>query len=328
MSGSLVLFSVVVFFIFGLKLSADFTEGTLLAIKFKQPVAEELKDSDKAADEAAVVETETADEEAEVAAAGKTLSDISKDQVQSVVESFKRADGLGNIGKIDVKKSSDGIIFIKLGRLEDGEADLLLNDITTKLGDFEILQSRNVSPIYAKTFRDKAVLAIAVSLVMIILYITFAFRKVSRGIKSWKLGIAAIIALFHDVSIVVGVFVILGVIKGVEVDALFITAILSVLGISINDTIVVFDRVRENLLIKHYTDSFEVVVEKSVQQTLARSINTSFTIILVLTSLLIFGASEIFYFVLALAAGVFVGTYSSIFVATPLLTYFQKSENK
>lgn len=311
LSSVAVIASIAVFLMFGLRLSADFTEGTLFALKFKEaPVVEDVMEDEGPAPEAPVF-------------------DVSSEQVSTAIESFEAREGQEPLGRVDLKKSTDGTFFIKLRRLSDAENDGLLAHLRSEVGDFDTLQSRNVSPVFAKTFRDRAIIALIVTSLMIILYITFAFRKVSRGIKSWKLGVAAIIALIHDLIIIVGIFSVLGLVLKVEVDALFITALLSVMGFSVNDTIVVFDRVRENILTKHYTDSFEVVAEKSLQQTLARSINTSFSTLLVLGSLLILGVlglEHLFYFVLALLLGVIIGTYSSIFLATPLLTIFQKSE--
>lgn len=315
LSSILVIASVAVFGMYGLRLSADFTEGTLIAVNFG---AEEVV-------EEAPVEEETAEEEAaeeEIAA----VSRVTQEQLRDVILAFEPVEGEGTITNADIKLGNDGTFIIRMAALTDDQADAFLLHVEESLGSFELIQSRNVSPIYAQTFRDRAILALLVASAMIILYITFAFRRVSRGIKSWKLGVTAIIALVHDVAIIIGIFVLLGQYYQVEIDALFITALLSVMGFSVNDTIVVFDRVRENLLTKRHDDSFDDVAEKSLQQTLARSINTSFSTLLVLVSLLVFGAYEIFYFVLALALGVVVGTYSSIFLATPLLTIFQRQD--
>ena len=153
---------------------------------------------------------------------------------------------------------------------------------------------------------------------MIIGYIAYAFRKVSKPVSSWKYGVAAILALVHDIVIVTGLFSVLGRFAGVEVDSLFITALLTILGFSVHDSIVVFDRTRENLS-KHYSSDFEEVVNDSVNSTITRSINTSFTTLLVLFMLYIFGGASIANFILALITGVVVGTYSSIFVASPII---------
>jgi preprotein translocase subunit SecF len=154
--------------------------------------------------------------------------------------------------------------------------------------------------------------------VAIILYVAYAFRKVSKPISSWKYGIAAIVALIHDVTIVMAVFAILGKTAGVEVDIPFVVALLTILGYSVNDTIVVFDRVRESLL-GRVGSNFEENVNTGVNKSITRSINTSLTTLVVLVSLYFFGGASVQYFALALIIGIIAGTYSSIFLASPLL---------
>ncbi len=161
----------------------------------------------------------------------------------------------------------------------------------------------------------------------IIIYIAYAFRRVSRPVKSWKFGLTAIVALVHDVTIVMGVFALLGHFYGIEVNIPFVVALLTILGYSVNDTIVVFDRVRENL-IKHGYGKFEEVVNKGVNETLVRSMNTSMTTILVLAALFFFGGDSVKYFALALMIGAFIGTYSSIFLASPLLVVWERMKYK
>ncbi len=169
-----------------------------------------------------------------------------------------------------------------------------------------------------------------VVVLMIVLFVTFAFRKVSKPVASWKYGLATIIALAHDVIIPTGAFVILGHYLGFEIDLLFVTGLLAILGYSVHDTIVVFDRVRENLLNSNSgsKEEFENVVGKSVQQTFGRSINTSLTIFITLLALFLFGSSATANFALLLLVGVIVGTYSSIFVASPLLVTFSRLQKK
>ncbi len=159
-------------------------------------------------------------------------------------------------------------------------------------------------------------------LAIIILYIALAFQKVSKPVASWKYGLSAIVALFHDILITLGIFSILGHFYGIEINIPFVAAILTVLGYSVNDTIVVFDRIRENLP-KSELD-FENTVNVSVNQTITRSINTSLTTLLVLLSILFWGGETIRDFVLALSIGVFIGTYSSIFLASPMLVVWEK----
>lgn len=177
----------------------------------------------------------------------------------------------------------------------------------------------SIGPVIGQELKKKSVKAIIYVLILIITYITWAFRKVSKPVSSWKYGLIAVLALVHDVIIPTGIFAILGRFKGVEVDAYFVTALLTILGFSVHDTIVVFDRIRENLK-KNPSEQFLVTVNNSVNETLARSINTSLTVFLVLLAAYFLGGESTQNLILALILGVFFGTYSSIFVASPLLT--------
>ncbi|MBD3248256.1 protein translocase subunit SecF [Candidatus Falkowbacteria bacterium] len=195
-------------------------------------------------------------------------------------------------------------------------------EVLVALGNVEEMRFDSVGPSIGAELKRRSVYAVIAVLVAIILYIAWAFRKVSKPVASWKYGLAAIVALFHDILIVLGTFAILGRFFNIEINTPFIAAILTVLGYSVNDTIVVFDRARENL--PKSDDNFEETVNASVNQTITRSINTSITTLLVLITILIFGGESIRDFVLALSIGVFIGTYSSIFLASPLLVSFEK----
>ncbi|MCX6779510.1 MAG: protein translocase subunit SecF, partial [Candidatus Magasanikbacteria bacterium] len=184
-----------------------------------------------------------------------------------------------------------------------------------------------IGPTVSSDLRTKSFLAIVFVLLAIVAYIALAFRKVSRPVSSWKFGVAAVLALLHDVIIPVGVFSALGHFMGIEVDTLFVTALLTVLGFSVHDTIVVFDRIRENLL-KFPRENFDEIVNRSINQTFVRSINTSLTVLLVLLATFFFGGESVRYFVLALIVGVFFGTYSSIFIASPILVIWNRFSSK
>jgi preprotein translocase SecF subunit len=184
----------------------------------------------------------------------------------------------------------------------------------------------SIGPVVGNELQSSAKWALAIAVIAIILYIAWAFRKVSYPVSSFKYGIIAAVALLHDVLSTVGVFAVLGHFLGIEVGISFVAALLTILGYSVHDTIVVFDRIRENLF-RFGSRDFEETVNNCVNETLARSINTSFTVILTLTALFLFGGSSIRYFVLALIVGVTVGTYSSIFVASPLLVTWQKFDD-
>lgn len=203
-----------------------------------------------------------------------------------------------------------------------------LNELAKKdnSGTIEELRFESVGPSIGAELKSKSLWAIFFALIAMLAYITYAFRKVSKPVASWKYGSAAILAMFHDTVITMGVFAVLGHFYGVEINTPFVAAVLTVLGYSVHDTIVVFDRLRENLP-KSDLD-FEGTVNISLNQTLVRSLNTSLTVLLVLLAIIIFGGASIRTFVLALAIGIFIGTYSSIFVASPLLVVWEKIGKK
>lgn len=181
----------------------------------------------------------------------------------------------------------------------------------------------NIGPSIGAETTKNAFIAVIVASVMIILYLAISFRKVPKPASSWRFGVTAVIALLHDVLLVIGIFSILGHFWNVEIDVLFVTAILTVIGFSVHDTIVVFDRIRENLP-KNLSKKFTEVVNISITQTLARSLNTSLTVVLVLLAMLLFGGESIKWFIVALLVGIISGTYSSIFNATALLDLWEE----
>ncbi|MCF7831784.1 MAG: protein translocase subunit SecF [Candidatus Pacebacteria bacterium] len=183
----------------------------------------------------------------------------------------------------------------------------------------------SIGPSLGQELKSKAMIALALVLIAIILFVAFAFRHVSKPISSWNYGIVAVIALIHDVIIPAGIFALLGR----EIDALFVVGMLSILGLSVNDTIVVFDRVRENLhenTKNHTQETFITTVGNSIQQTLVRSVNTSVTLVVVLISLFIFGPESTQNLALVLLIGTIIGTYSSIFLASPMLVSLNREE--
>lgn len=184
-----------------------------------------------------------------------------------------------------------------------------------------------IGPTIGKETTENAIKALVIASVLIVLYITWSFRSVPKPASSLRFGICAIIAVLHDVLVVVGIFSILGHFLGVQIDSLFVTALLTIIGFSVHDTIVVFDRIRENL-IKMGSSHFAEVVNESIMQTLVRSLRTSLTVILVLVALLLFGGESIRWFVAALLIGMVSGTYSSIFNAAPLLVWWQELSKK
>jgi preprotein translocase subunit SecF len=187
-------------------------------------------------------------------------------------------------------------------------------------------QVSSVGPTLGAEMTKKAIIALIVVILAILAFIAFSFREVSLPVSSWKYGVIAMVTLIHDIIVPTGVYVLLSHYYGAEIDTLFIIALLTIIGISISDKIVVFDRIRENL--KHTTKkaSFEEVVGESLKQTFTRSINTSVTVVLALLALFFFGPAMTKWFTLTLIVGMVVGTYSSIFVASPLLTVWNKNK--
>lgn len=213
--------------------------------------------------------------------------------------------------------------LVKSKPLNERKVTELKKALITKFGKVEEVKNESVSPTVSSEITRNAFVAVALASVMIILYLGLAFRKVPKPTSSLRFGITAVIALLHDVIVVVGVFAILGHFWGVEIDSLFVTAVLTVIGFSVHDTIVVFDRIRENLP-KHLSKRFTDVANIAVVQTLARSLNTSLTVLMVLLAMLLFGGESIRWFVVALLVGIISGTYSSIFNATALLCLWEE----
>lgn len=187
----------------------------------------------------------------------------------------------------------------------------------------EELRFENIGPAIGKELRTRAFWAIGLVLLGISLYIAFAFRKVSYPIKSWKYGVITLVTLFHDITIPAGLLAVFGWKWGIEIDTNFVVALLVIMGFSVHDTIVVFDRIRENILLQRGRFDLPTVINSSVNQTIARSVNTSLTLVLVLLALFFLGPVTLKYFILTILVGTIIGTYSSIFVASPLLLYLK-----
>ncbi len=282
LSGILMAASIIMLAVFGLKEGIDFTGGSLLEIEYRDA----RPDSD---------------------AIRKTLEPL-------------------ELGNIVIQQTGKSGVIIRMKDIDEPTHQNilgLLNAETEKNSIAAGIQQKRfdtIGPTIGRELRNRSILAIAIVLFLILSYIAWAFRKVSKPVASWKYGVVALVALFHDVFIPTGVFAFLGKFYGVEADTLFVTAVLTVLGFSVHDTIVVFDRVRENLKKNASREMvFADVVGVSVEETIVRSINTSFTVLLSLLAVFFFGGESIRYFILALIIGVIVGTYSSIFIASPLL---------
>lgn len=228
-----------------------------------------------------------------------------------------------NVGGFKIQQSGNNGVIIETKPLEKSKHDQINADLKSKIGDFTEVSYTSIGPSIGKELSSKAIYELILVSFGIVFYIAYAFRKVTKPITSWKFGWSAIVALLHDLFVVAGIFSILGHFLGVEVDSLFVTALLTVLGFSVHDTIVVFDRIRENLKTEA-GQPIEFIVNHSINQTVVRSLNTSLTVLFVLLALLLFGGVTIKYFVLALFIGIIAGTYSSIFIASPILVLWQK----
>ena len=271
--------------LFGLHLGIDFTGGTLWELDFERAVTTE--------------------------------------EVRTVLEQNGFEDPVVQLARDD-DGNDDQVAIIRIKELrESSELKAAIeNDFGSTVAPFTELQIATVGSSVGNEIRNRAIVAVAIASVGILLYIAYAFRNTQNPALY---GIAAIIGMLHDVLVVLGIFSIMGEIANVEIDALFVTALLTVIGFSVHDTIVVFDRIRENLARKA-ASSFEEVVNYSLAQTIVRSVNTSMTVVFTLMALYLFGGESTKEFVLALLIGVVSGTYSSIFNASQILVSWENGE--
>lgn len=234
------------------------------------------------------------------------------------------------IGEVRIQPTDEQGYILRQRDLSNEEYLSLMDTLAT-FGTLEEQQFTSVGPSLGAELLRKGWVAMALVTLAIILFIAFAFRHVSQPVASWKYGVVAVVTLVHDVLVPMGLFAFLGYLLGAEVDSLFIVALLAIVGISINDTIVVFDRIRENLRKNeeaHRREDFSEVVGHSISQTIARSINTSLTVVIVLAALYFVGPVATQAFALTLMVGMIAGTYSSIFLASPLLVTWEKFSNR
>ncbi|MEK7566110.1 MAG: protein translocase subunit SecF [Patescibacteria group bacterium] len=230
-----------------------------------------------------------------------------------------------NVKNITVyPEPSSQSFLVRSNDISEAKHQEYLTALKSNFKNIEELRFESVGPTIGKELKTNAYEAIVLVLLGISIYVAYAFRKVSFPVKSWKYGVITLITLFHDVIIPAGLLAVLGTKFGIEMDTNFIVALLVVMGFSVHDTIVVFDRIRENLTLSRGKVDFDEVVDKSINQTMARSINTSLTLVLVLVALFVFGPVSLKYFILTILVGTVFGTYSSIFIASPLLTIWNK----
>lgn len=249
--------------------------------------------------------------------------DVSAEDVVNVLE----ANGFDN-PRVQLAENLDGepnrVAVIRVRELQQGtgEKEALAAAVTTEIGPFTELQLSSVGSSVSRDITRRSISAVILASIGILLYIAYAFRNTQNPVLY---GICALVAMAHDVLIVLGIFSILGEFAGYEIDSLFVTALLTIIGFSVHDTIVVFDRIRENLA-RRAAPSFDEVVNYSLAQTIVRSLNTSLTVVFTLLALYLFGGESTREFVLALLLGVVAGTYSSIFNASQLLVSWEKGE--
>lgn len=229
-----------------------------------------------------------------------------------------------DLGLASVQPTGEYGVILRMRTIDEATHQLVLQ----KIGASNIEERRfeSVGAVIGRELERKTVILIVVSLLAIVIYIALAFRKVQRPVKSWQYALSSLVCLFHDVLITLGVFAILGKYFGVEISIAVITALLTVVGCSINNVIVVFDRVRENI-IKGRGANFEDTINQSINQTLGRCFNTSFAYLLPLVAIFFFGGATLKYFALALILGIIAGTYSAPFLAGPMLALWQKRRN-
>lgn len=227
-----------------------------------------------------------------------------------------------------LKETGQNSATLKLPVISNDEHTSLQKEFSDKLGDYNETSYDTVGPVISRDLTNRSILAVVLASLGIIIYIAYAFRKIPKPLSPWKFGLAAVIALIHDLLITTGFVAFLGhFLPWMEVDVLFITALLTIMGFSVHDTIVVYDRLRENFIHNPHK-AISTTAEESVNQTLARSINTSLTVMVVLVAMFLLGGVSIKHFVLTLIIGIFFGTYSSIFVATaPMVVWHRNVKN-
>jgi preprotein translocase subunit SecF len=224
-----------------------------------------------------------------------------------------------NLKSLTLQGTDQRTLLIRYASEDDTVNEQVTSRLKEKYPDSNQLRVDFINSTVSKELKSKSLWAILFAVIGIMSYIAWAFRKVSRPVPSWKYGAGAVVALIHDILITVGVFSVLGHFLGMEVGVPFVAALLTILGFSVHDTIVVYDRTRENLLRSSTKEKFPDVVNRSLNETLVRSINTSLTVIITLLSIYFFGGDSIRDFALALLVGIIFGTYSSIFIASALL---------
>lgn len=256
---------------------------------------------------------------------GGSLLSLRFEERPTSVEIERSLDGI-DIGSMRIQPVGETDVNIRSKVLDEATHQAAVARLNETFGNVVELRFDAIGPAIGAELRSKSMQALGIAFLAILAYIAYAFRRVSAPVKNWKYGIVTLVAAIHDVIVPIGVFAVLGLVANVEVDTAFVVAILTVLGYSINDTIVVLDRVREN--IHKMSGSFAEIVNTSLKQTIVRSLNTSITTLFALVAVYFFGGDTLKPFALALIIGIVAGTYSSIFIASPLLVSWEKMGRK
>ncbi len=285
-SGTLVLTSLVLLFVPGPKFSIEFTGGSLMEVQLP---------------------------------AGKTKTDL-----EGAITNLKIQSGeLGN-HSVNVIRGEQGQSFVLRMRPISNDEHVQISDLLKKkFTTVKELQFTTIGPSVSASLKQRALVALLVASAAIIIYLSFSFRKLPRKLSPWKFGVLAVVAFIHDVVLTAGIFVIISQFTNFEFDTLFVTALLTILAYSANDTIVIFDRIRANLTFENRSEDFAVSVERGLRECVTRTINTAMASLIMLFSLYFLGSANIQWFILALIIGTFIGTYSSYFIAAPLLIFWR-----
>ena len=253
---------------------------------------------------------------------GSVMELVFNDQRPSVDELGKIIGAVKGVSDVSVSPAGDKDALIRLNDVDEETHQNILGAISGKFGKITENRFDSIGPTIGNELKKKSVTAIIVLLLAVVIYLAIVFRKLSSVLSPWAMGIAAIAGLIHDVLVPIGLFALLGYYLNIEITSIFVAAVLTILGYSISDSVVVFDRIRENVLRFGARENFGETVHRSVIQTLVRSLNTTFTTLLSLVAIFFFGGESIKYFALALIVGVFCGAYSSIFIASPILAWW------
>jgi len=293
LSGVLILASIFAFYFFGVKQGIDLAGGTSWQIQI-------------------------------------TNSAVNEGSLKSVLAEIVAANN-SNSSDFVIKSLPDKNFLIRLPTISEESHQKYYQALQAKFGEVKEGGFQSIGPTIGQELRQRFIWAFIIGLIGILLYVAWAFRKVSFPIKSWKYGVIVVLCGFHDIIVPIGIMAFLGWNKGIEIDTNFIVALMFILGYSINDTIVVFDRIRENLVLAHRGNfDFAGLINAAVKQTFARSVSTSLTTVLAIAPLYFIGPLSLKYFILTLMLGIIVGSYSSIFIASPLLYVWHpiKAKNK